>query len=279
MKRSNSRTLPTVPLVLALAAASMLAGPPQAAAQESGASGSWTIGERVVPAPAGASEELRAALAAIPAPDVAASQQRVPQSEEQWLAMQAGSANADLEQMAGAFGLSIEKDEIEGVPVYRVTPNKVDPRHTDHLFLHVHGGAYVLGGGDAAASEAALVAARAGIPAVSVDYRMPPKHSFPAAGGPDQDGGLPVHERRAGSRSGDLRRAPGGGRAAICRWPRPQGSAHLPCVRGLRGIPADVPEAATALNGAYSPRLAVNSRSPRGVIILPVIASPSTDAS
>ena len=176
MKRSNSRTLTAVPLALALAlaAASTLAGPPQAAAQEPGASGAWTIGERVVPAPAGASEELRAALAAIPAPNVATSQQQVPQNEEQWLAMEQGSSNADLEQMAG-LGLSIEQDEIEGVAVYRVMPNKVDPAHTGHLFLHVHGG------GDAAATEAALVAARAGIPALSVDYRMPPKHPFPAA--------------------------------------------------------------------------------------------------
>ena len=183
MKRSNSRTLTAVPLALALAlaAASTLAGPPQAVAQESASTGAWTIGERVVPAPAGASDELRAALAALPAPNVATSQQQVPQTEEQWLAMQQGSSNADLEQMAGAFGLSIEQDEIEGVSVYRVMPNKVDPAHAGHLFLHVHGGAYVLGGGDAAATEAALVAARAGIPALSVDYRMPPKHPFPAA--------------------------------------------------------------------------------------------------
>ena len=183
MKRSCARTFPTLQpaLALALALAFTLAGPPQAAAQESGPEGSWTIGERAVPPPAGASEELRAALAAIPAPNVATSQQQVPQNEEQWLAMQQGSSNADLEQMAGAFGLSIEQDEIEGVAVYRVMPNKVDPDHTGHLFLHVHGGAYVLGGGDAAATEAALVAARAGIPALSVDYRMPPKHPFPAA--------------------------------------------------------------------------------------------------
>ena len=183
MKRSNSRTLTALPLVLALAlaAASTLAGPPPAVAQEPDSTGAWTVGERTVPAPAGASEELRAALAALPAPNVAASKQQTPQSEEQWLAIQAGSANANLEQMASGLGLSIEKDEIEGVPVYRVTPNKVDPAHTDHLFLHVHGGAYVLGGGDAAATEAALVAARAGIPALSVDYRMPPKHPFPAA--------------------------------------------------------------------------------------------------
>lgn len=183
MKRSNPRTLPAVPLGLALAAAltfTVVASAPMAA-QETGASGSWTIGERTVPAPVGASEELRATLATMPAPNVAASRAQTPQTEEQWLAIQAGSANADLEQMATAYGLKIEKDEIEGVTVYRVTPEKVHPRHTGHLFLHVHGGAYVLGGGDASATEAALVAARAGIPALSVDYRMPPKHPFPAA--------------------------------------------------------------------------------------------------
>ena len=181
MTRPSARTSPIVPLALTLALALTVAGAQSVAAQESGGSGSWTIGERTVPAPAGASDELRAALAAMPAPNVAASQAQTPQTEEQWLAFQAGSANADLEQMASGLGLSIEKDEIEGVPVYRVTPNKVDPAHTDHLFLHVHGGAYVLGGGDASATEAALVAARAGIPALSVDYRMPPKHPFPAA--------------------------------------------------------------------------------------------------
>ena len=62
-----------------------------------------------------------------------------------------------------------------------MTPNKVDPRHEGHLFLHVHGGAYVLSGGDASVTEAAMVAAAAGIPALSIDYRMPPEHPFPAA--------------------------------------------------------------------------------------------------
>ncbi len=178
MKRSIPQALPAVALASSLALVFTIAGTPAATAQESG---SWTIGERVVPAPAGASEELRAALAALPAPNVATSLAQAPRTEEQWLAIQSATANANLAQMADAYGLSIEKDTIEGVTVYRVTPDQVDPRHTGHLFLHVHGGAYVLNGGDNSATEAALVAARAGIPAISVDYRMPPKHPFPAA--------------------------------------------------------------------------------------------------
>ena len=58
MKRSNPRTLPVVPLALSLALAFTLAGLQPAAAQESG---SWTVDERVVPPPAGASEQLQAA--------------------------------------------------------------------------------------------------------------------------------------------------------------------------------------------------------------------------
>ncbi len=181
MKRSSSSAVPGVPAALTLAAIAFIAAAAPGTAQESAASGAWTVGERVVPAPAGASEELRSALAALPAPDVAASKQQIPQGDEQWLAMQKATANADLDQIASGFGVSIEKDEIEGVTVYRVTPAKVDPRHTGHLFLHVHGGAYVVNGGDASVTEAAIVAARAGIPALSVDYRMPPEHPFPTA--------------------------------------------------------------------------------------------------
>ena len=134
-----------------------------------------------MPPPAGASDVLRSALAATPAPNVAASKQQTPQSDEQWLVMQKATANANLDQIASGFGVSIEKGEVEGVTVYRVVPEKVHPRHADHLFLHIHGGGYVLNGGDASVSEAAIVAASAGIPALSVDYRMPPEHPFPAA--------------------------------------------------------------------------------------------------
>ena len=180
MKRSSNRTSPAVPLALNLALAFIVAGAP-APAQEAGGSGTWAVGERAVPPPAGASKQLQAALAAVPAPNVAASKQQTPQSDEQWLVMQKATANANLDQVASGFGVSIKKDEIEGVAVYHVTPEKVDPRHADHVFLHIHGGGYVLSGGDASVSEAAMVAAAAGIRALSVDYRMPPEHPFPAA--------------------------------------------------------------------------------------------------
>jgi acetyl esterase/lipase len=62
--------------------------------------------------------------------------------------------------------------------------------------VHVHGGAYVFGGGEAAASEAILMANFGKIEVVSVDYRMPPDFPFPAA----IDDGMAVWKEVAKSR-------------------------------------------------------------------------------
>ena len=142
---------------------------------------SWTIESRQVPAPVGASRELSSALAALPAPDVGESRQNLPVNADGWRALQAAPAQPSLAELSDQLGVSIQQEEIDGVRVYRVVPARVDPQHADHLFLHVHGGAYVLGGGDGSPSEAAIVASRVGIEALSVDYGMPPDHPFPAA--------------------------------------------------------------------------------------------------
>ncbi len=62
-----------------------------------------------------------------------------------------------------------------------MTPAKVDPSNAKRLFVHLHGGAYVLGGGVAGTSEAIVIARYAEMPVMSIDYRMPPAHPFPAA--------------------------------------------------------------------------------------------------
>ena len=47
--------------------------------------------------------------------------------------------------------------------------------------MHVHGGGYVFGPGEAALPEAILLAGFGGFKVVSVDYRMPPDFPYPAA--------------------------------------------------------------------------------------------------
>lgn len=49
------------------------------------------------------------------------------------------------------------------------------------VYLFIHGGAFVAGGGDFAKGHGARTADAAGMRTISVDYRMPPDHPFPAA--------------------------------------------------------------------------------------------------
>jgi len=142
------------------------------------AEGDWTIGTRTLPAPVAASEALRGSIASTPAPDVAKSSQPV---DDATLAAMGAPRSIDLEALGKSAGVTISRDKIGGVKVYHVTPDRVAPEHKDHLFLHVHGGGYVLEGGDESVTEAVVVAASSGIRALSIDYRMPPDAPFPAA--------------------------------------------------------------------------------------------------
>ena len=147
------------------------------------AEGDWEIAPRTLSPPEGASDMLREAVAQSPAPSVAQSKTVQPETAEEWRALAAQFPDqTDLEALAEQAGVVIEPGESAGVPVYCVAPKGgARPAHEDHTFLYIHGGAYVFGGGDAAVTEAAVISASAGIPAVAVDYRMPPEHPFPAA--------------------------------------------------------------------------------------------------
>jgi uncharacterized membrane protein len=110
----------------------------------------WQISPRTLPPPTGGSDELRNAIADIPQPDPAMMQIQ-PQSEAEWHAVIAklDAGKVETNQALGEqLSVSVESDEIEGTNVYHVTPAEVDPRHADHLFVYLHGGAFVLNGGD-----------------------------------------------------------------------------------------------------------------------------------
>ena len=140
-----------------------------------------TIDAREVPVPAAASQALRDSIAAMPAMPIADSAPSTYAEWEEFVQQRDGAANGTLQPLAAAFGVQVDQFEVEGVPIYRVLPANVDPRHEEHRFLYVHGGAYVLGGGEAGVMEAVLIASRANIQVIAIDYRMPPAHPFPAA--------------------------------------------------------------------------------------------------
>ena len=90
-------------------------------------------------------------------------------------------ANVRAQQLAEKLGVTIKEEKIAGVVVRYITPSTIDPKHKNRLFIHTHGGAYILNSGLAGTGEAILIAHYSKIAVVSIDYRMPPIHPFPAA--------------------------------------------------------------------------------------------------
>jgi acetyl esterase/lipase len=91
---------------------------------------------------------------------------------------------AAREQMAAAMLTSVkcavETTKISGVLCYDCVPSDALSRNSP-VYLFVHGGAFVVGDGAFAKAQGARTADALGVRTVSVDYRMPPDHPFPAA--------------------------------------------------------------------------------------------------
>jgi acetyl esterase/lipase len=83
--------------------------------------------------------------------------------------------------MAQRLHVKIESGTIDGVHVYRVTPESIPAGNAKRLLTHVHGGCYVLNPAEAALPEALLMAGMSHMQVISVDYRMPPTAYYPAA--------------------------------------------------------------------------------------------------
>ena len=134
---------------------------------------------REVPVPNTVSPELQKLLAT-PVPPMTP----MPTTAEGWKQLQR-EADREGDELAVAatklLGATVQATEIAGVKCYRVTPKVVAPGKENRLIFHVHGGAFVFNAGIAATGEAVLLADACQTPAISIDYRMPPDHPFPAA--------------------------------------------------------------------------------------------------
>jgi epsilon-lactone hydrolase len=90
-------------------------------------------------------------------------------------------AIANLPAMKQKLGVKVEETKIAGVHCFIVTPSKIPPENRRRILVHVHGGGYVFGPGEAALPEALMMAGFGGFKVISVDYRMPPDFPYPAA--------------------------------------------------------------------------------------------------
>lgn len=172
--------IPILPLTLS--ALTGLLASPSVSAQElpSTSPGVTVLRGRTIPSPVGISAEMAKIVAErqIP-PDIPQ-----PTTLEEWLKLQrAIDAPTDklAHQAIERLGVTYKVEEIAGVRCYVVTPKEIKKRFADRVFVHAHGGAFIFGGGDSAMREAIWVAHGLGVEVISVDYRRPPTHPFPAA--------------------------------------------------------------------------------------------------
>ncbi len=146
--------------------------------------GAWKIGPRTLPASADVSDVMHESLLNSPTPDLAAFQKIVLKSSKEWeaFAEEGNVPGAEAARaLAKALNVTVLEDKIGGVNIHRITPPAIDEDHQNHLFVYIHGGAWVRNGGVAGTIEPVLIASRLKMPVVSIDYRMPPRHPAPAA--------------------------------------------------------------------------------------------------
>ena len=107
-----------------------------------------------------------------------------PKDAAEWKAlinMRAEQINKTLPGLREKFGVKSEQVTIAGVNCYILTPDNVPEQNRSRLLVHVHGGGYVFGPGEAATREAILMAGIGKFKVISIDYRMPPDFPYPAA--------------------------------------------------------------------------------------------------
>ncbi len=131
-----------------------------------------------IPLPTTVSPQLRKFIAEPVPPELP-----LPDTADGWRALQTESDAEATKLTLAAVGFveaKYEDTSVAGVRCFRVTPKTVAPEHQDRLIVHVHGGAFVFNGGVAAIGEAALLADVCKTRVLSIDYRTPPDHPFPA---------------------------------------------------------------------------------------------------
>ena len=141
------------------------------------ANGSLQVPARTLPVPTTVSPEMQAIIAA----PISSTWNVFPKSIDEWKTMSAPTTGRGLPALRERFAVKSEAITVNGVQAYMVTPQAIPPENRNRLLVHVHGGCYVLNGGEAATSEAIYMAGFGHFKVLSVDYRRPPEHPYPAA--------------------------------------------------------------------------------------------------
>jgi acetyl esterase/lipase len=107
----------------------------------------------------------------------------IPTTPEGWKEQVKAGYDATMKGLPAlreALGVKVEPMTIEGVNAYMVTPATIPPQNRNRLLVHVHGGCFVSFPGESGTAEAIYMAGFGKFKVLSVDYRMPPDHPYPA---------------------------------------------------------------------------------------------------
>ena len=172
---------------VALGLAAALACAPALA--ETASNGGAEVPARKLPVPETVSPQVQKLIAAPLRPNWNV----LPKTGEEWKPISEAGAAGTIRNLPGLterLKVKVEKTTIDGVRAFVVTPEEVSPQNQNRVLIHMHGGCYVLNGGEAGLPEAMLMAAFGKARVISVDYRMPPEAYFPAA----LDDGMTVYK-------------------------------------------------------------------------------------
>ncbi|MBM2619349.1 alpha/beta hydrolase [Actinoplanes sp. LDG1-06] len=105
-----------------------------------------------------------------------------PDDLDGWEKHVAQAEAASLEQLepVSRLPVTVEEREIAGVPTF-VARLEGNPADAGPVYLDIHGGALVMGGGALCRAFTTLTAMTNGMVTWGVDYQMPPRHPYPAS--------------------------------------------------------------------------------------------------
>ncbi|WOH81904.1 alpha/beta hydrolase [Bradyrhizobium sp. BEA-2-5] len=188
--RQPHRAILSISLAVALTASSAIAHAQTAATYDdlakSEAAANADNGKRVAPLKsignptADVSSEMQAMIGA-PYPPHFNADPKTPAQWKELIDRRAKLLIAGIPALKAKLGVKVEETKLAGVHCYIVTPNKIALENRRRLLIHVHGGGYVFGPGEAALPEAIMMAGFGGFKVISIDYRMPPDFPYPAA--------------------------------------------------------------------------------------------------
>jgi acetyl esterase/lipase len=142
--------------------------------------GTRELPARTVPVPDTVSPQMQALIGAPLSP----TWNVIPKTAAEWKAqIDAASAvvMSGLPALREALGVKVEPMTIDGVKAHLVTPQDIAPGNENRLLVHVHGGCFMSFPGESGTLEAILMAGFGRFRVLSIDYRMPPDHPYPAA--------------------------------------------------------------------------------------------------